>query len=229
MFFRKEMKEGIYEKYFPKKYINSLTDVDHNFFKENNIKCVILDIDNTVINMKKHLIPGFKEWVQSIKDAGIEIKILSNTIDYMKVRQIAKLIDVQFFVFGRKPNKRGFLKIRDIVDVKNEEIAVIGDQIFKDIYGANKLGMYSILVNPIQELDDYFIIKKDRKKEEVILQAYIDMLKEGENKKEYEDAVEVFRKREINRIKVIDNTPKLKDVIKKEKEEKEKEKEKEKE
>ena len=70
-----------------------------------------------------------------------------------KVQTVANKLNIKFEYFGTKPLKRGFKKVKKILDENSENIAVVGDQIFTDIIGANRMKMYSILVEPLAEKD----------------------------------------------------------------------------
>ena len=67
-----------------------------------------------------------------------------------------------------KPLKRNFLKIMDKHDLKDSEVAIIGDQFLTDIIGGNKVGITTILVNPIG-LKDFFFTKINRIREKQIM------------------------------------------------------------
>ena len=93
--------KDIFERaYFPDRYINRITDVNSEFFKEENIKGVIIDVDNTVIDVKKNLIDGLLEWKNELTENDIKVVILSNTIDRPKVLKIAEFLDIEYFIFG---------------------------------------------------------------------------------------------------------------------------------
>lgn len=210
------------EAHFPDRYINRITDIDSNFFKEENIKGVIIDIDNTVIDVKKNLIDGLVEWINELKENNITVVILTNTFDRPKVVKIANLLDIDYFLFGRKPSITGFLKVKKHLGLSTENIAVIGDQIFTDILGANRVGMLSILVNPLQEKLDYFVTRWKRPMEEAVLAKYLKFIKEKEkNLKKYTHILKVLEQRIENQKKENDtsHTTKLSKIIKKAKEE----------
>ena len=205
------------EAYFPDRYINRITDIDSEFFKDEDIQGVIIDIDNTVIDVKKNLIDGLVEWNKELKENGIEVVILSNTIDKPKVAKIANLLNVEYFIFGRKPNSGGFLKAKRHLELSVDNIAVIGDQIFTDILGANRVGMLSILVNPLQERNDYFITRWKRPIEENVLARYLKHIKEKEdNPKKYTHVLKALDQRIDNQERETDisHTTKLKKVVK---------------
>ncbi len=211
--------KDIFERaYFPDRYINRITDVNSEFFKEENIKGVIIDVDNTVIDVKKNLIDGLLEWKNELVDNDIKVVILSNTIDRPKVLKIAEFLDIEYFIFGRKPNLIGFSKAKRRLGLPSKNIAVIGDQIFTDVLGANKAGMLSILVNPLQEHLDYLPTRLLRPIEETILANYLKYIEENENNpKKYNHVLNALEQRIENQKKGKDtsHTTKLSKILKK--------------
>lgn len=156
---------------YPKEYLNSVKDISIELLNKNNIKGLILDVDNTLISLDKKMPAGIVEWVKNIKANGIKICILSNSNKIDKVEAVAKLIESPYIFFGKKPLKSGFLRAQNILKLKAENIAVVGDQIFTDVIGANRCGMFSILVKPIEE-KDYLITKIKRPLEKMIINKY---------------------------------------------------------
>lgn len=156
---------------YPKEYLNSVKDISLELLEKNNIKGLILDVDNTLINLERKMPVGVSEWAKNLKAKGIKICILSNSNNIKKVEEVAKIIDVPYIFFGKKPLKSGFLRARDILKLSNENIAVVGDQIFTDIIGANRCKMFPLLVKPIEE-KDYFLTKIKRPIEKFIIKRY---------------------------------------------------------
>ena len=156
---------------YPKEYLNSVKDISIDLLNKNNIKGLILDVDNTLISLDKKMPAGISEWAKSMKNSGIKICILSNSNKLDKVESVAKIIEVPYIFFGKKPLKSGFLRAKKLLKLENENIAVVGDQIFTDVIGANRCKMYSILVKPIEE-KDYFITRIKRPIEKIIIKMY---------------------------------------------------------
>ena len=120
--------------------------------KSNNIKAVILDSDNTLIDLNKNPLDGIKEWINEMKKNGIKFCILSNSIKKKKVESVSKMLDIPYIFFSVKPTKYGFIKAKKILGIKeNQNIAEIGDQLFTDVLGTNRMKMFSILTKPICE------------------------------------------------------------------------------
>ena len=133
----------------PKAQFDKVTDITVNFLRKNNIKAVILDVDNTLMDLDRKPLENIEKWVNSLKKENIKVCIASNSIKKGKISKIAKKLDLPFIYFSTKPLKRGLKKAKNIVQEKNENIAEIGDQLFTDVLGANRMKMFSILTKPI--------------------------------------------------------------------------------
>lgn len=157
---------------YPDFYCDKVTDIELDLLQENNIQGVILDVDNTLIDFDRNLLEGAKEWIEQMKENGIKCIILSNSNKVDKVTMVGNALDIPFIYFGTKPLKRGFKKARAQLELENKNIAVVGDQIFTDVIGANRSKMFSILVNPIAK-KDIFITKIKRPIEEMIIKTYV--------------------------------------------------------
>lgn len=167
-------------KIYPKLYLENTTKITEEIIEDNNIKGIILDVDNTLIYYNKELLNGVDEWCASLKEKGIKFCIVSNSNNKEKVKQVAGKLGIPFISFGMKPLKRGLKKAQKILGVENKNIAVVGDQIFTDVIGANRLGMLSILVKPL-ETKDIWITRVKRPFEEAVIKKYLKLKGEKEN------------------------------------------------
>ncbi len=144
----------------PNLYLSKVEDISIDILNKNNIKALILDVDNTLIDYYKNLAIEKILWVKNLKDHGIKIYILSNTNKKEKVKTVANKLDLPFEYFARKPSKKGFLKIQNILKLSPKEIAVVGDQIFTDVIGGNRCNMFTILVEPLTPKDYWYTAVK---------------------------------------------------------------------
>ena len=99
----------------------------------------------------------------------VSITLDSDIIE--KIKNLAGGLKIPFIYFAKKPLKKGFQKAKQILDLPNEQIAVVGDQIFTDIIGANRNNMFPILVKPIDE-KDIWITKIKRPIENRIIEKF---------------------------------------------------------
>ncbi len=145
---------------YPKIYLKKVQEITYQMLQENGILGVILDVDNTLIDYYKNMPEGVQKWCENLKKQGIKFCIASNSNKKEKVEMVANKLDIPYIYFAKKPLKRGLRKACTIMQIEPEKVAVVGDQIFTDILGANRTGMYSILVEPIEEKDIFITLIK---------------------------------------------------------------------
>ncbi len=162
----------LYTKMYPKAYFNNIKDITIEFLQTHNIKGLLIDVDNTLIDYNKNILDGVKEWIDKMRDEGVKLCILSNTNNKLKVQNVSRYLDIPYIFFAMKPLKNGFRKGMKKLKLESKNIAVIGDQLLTDVLGANRSNMYSILVKPIHE-KDIFITKLKRPLERKIMNKYL--------------------------------------------------------
>ena len=140
----------------PNAYLEKVEDITIEFLQKNKIKALILDVDNTLIDYIQNLSQSVEEWAKNLKGQGTKLYILSNTNDKEKVEKVSKKLDIPYISFAKKPLKSGFIKVQKLLKEKEENIGVVGDQIFTDIIGGNRCKMFTILVDPINEKDYWY-------------------------------------------------------------------------
>lgn len=169
------------EAFFPDMLADRVQDIELDKLKAANIKGLILDIDNTLVpSHMKEADQNAVQWIERVKEAGLQVCIVSNASKKRVIKFNEKL---KLYAFHRafKPSSKAFVKALDKMGIKPQEAAVVGDQIFTDVYGANKLNMYSILVKPIHK-SEFFFVRLKRFPEKFVLARYKEKIK-NENAK----------------------------------------------
>ena len=138
---------------YPKELLGKVEEITIEFIKKNKLKALILDVDNTLIDYYKILSEEKIKWAKNLKGQGVKLYILSNTNKKEKVEKVANKLDIPYKLFAKKPSKKGFQTIQKELNLKSEEIGVVGDQIFTDIIGGNRCEMFTILVEPVDKKD----------------------------------------------------------------------------
>lgn len=158
--------------FYPKAYFESVKDISIDFLNKNNIKAIILDVDNTIIDYDKNMPEEIKKWCEDLKQKGIKFCIVSNTNKIEKVKKAAGTLDIPYFYFAKKPTKGGLKKGIKLLEEKPENIAAVGDQVFTDVVGANRCKLYPILVKPV-DTRDIFTTKLKRPFEKIFIKRYL--------------------------------------------------------
>ena len=156
------------EKFKPTYIIESVEKIPFVLFERDNIKGLIFDVDNTISTMGKGITEGCYKWIKEAKELGYKVCILSNSVNLKKVRKIMTDLDILGLCFAKKPSTKGFAMALNLLDLKKEEVIMIGDQVFTDVLGANRFGIKSILVNPLSKKEGPFTMLK-RPLEKLIL------------------------------------------------------------
>lgn len=135
------------------------------------IRAVVLDIDNTLVTY------GVAEpteevltWINRLREAGLFVAIASNN-HAPRVELFNQKIGAFATCESKKPFARSVKAACTHFGVKPEEIAVIGDQIFTDVWCARNAGSLAILVKPIPYPENLFF-KCKRVLEKPFIRAY---------------------------------------------------------
>lgn len=140
----------------PNVYFTNIQEITIEFLMKNKIKALILDVDNTLIDYDKNLAEETIKWAKDLQGQGIKMYILSNTNKQDKVEMVAKKLEIPYEHFAKKPSKKGFIRVKNILNIKEENIGVVGDQIFTDVFGGNRSKMFTILVDPVTKKDYWY-------------------------------------------------------------------------
>lgn len=152
----------------PDKYFKSIYDINYKALKRSGIKCLIFDLSNTLESENtKSPSRKVKDLFEDLKEMGFKLIIMSNNFK-KEVTPFKELLCVDSCYLAFKPLKRKYKKILNIFNYSVHEVACIGDQLFFDILGANKMKFTSILVNPISA-DEFAVAKLNRKIENMFI------------------------------------------------------------
>lgn len=132
----------------PKYEYEKISDISVEDLRAMGVKGVGIDIDNTTAyDSTLTVFSGVKDWVKTVQDAGIKVIIISNTYS-LRAKIISKKIGhIPYIAMARKPMTKNFFLAAKKLGIQVNELAMIGDQLFTDILGANSAGAISILVH----------------------------------------------------------------------------------
>lgn len=157
--------------FLPKKHVRSVFDLKPDQLKKEGIKGIITDLDNTLVPWDEpHATSEVIDWLENMQKSGIKVTIISNN-DEERVRIFSEPLEIPYVHSARKPLRRAFFRATKQMNLKRENVAVIGDQLLTDILGGNLGKFYTILVTPIVETDAK-ITQFNRRIERIILNYF---------------------------------------------------------
>jgi HAD superfamily phosphatase (TIGR01668 family) len=83
-----------------------------------------------------------------MQNAGIKLMIISNAMP-RRPKIVAKMLNLPYIANAKKPKSHTLIKGAEMMGVKINEFAMVGDQIFADVMAANNCGAIAILVDPL--------------------------------------------------------------------------------
>lgn len=148
------LKRGIIDFLTPDDYHPRVETITPCLLLARGIKGVIIDLDNTIVIWNDNFLrESVREWISLLKEAQIRICIASNSSNIERVQAIADDLSIPMLCRSAKPFRPSFLKAMRVLGTETDNTAVVGDQLFTDILGGNRLGLHTILVSPLSERD----------------------------------------------------------------------------
>ena len=140
-------------KLFPAEYSDSIYGYDFEGAYLKGKRLVLFDIDNTMVPHGAPADERSKELIESLKSRGFKLCAVSNNGE-ARVRMFCDEVEVPYVFKAGKPLPLGFLKAVADMGERTETALFFGDQIFTDILGANRAGITSVLVKPVDRSTD---------------------------------------------------------------------------
>lgn len=135
--------------FHPREFRASVDDIDLQELRARGISHLIVDLDETLRKRNDDNIPESSiNWIKKAEAAGFNVCVSSNSIFPWKFKKIGSKLHVPSYAFTLKPLPFAFWKAFKILGSNAANTAMIGDQLFTDILGANILGIYTVMVAP---------------------------------------------------------------------------------
>ena len=142
--------------FVPEYRFDTFDMADAEFLRSIGVRGIILDIDNT-LEPYENATPGehVTAWLKSLSDNGIRAAIVSNN-GKERVELFNKQLSLPAYYKAKKPFKKNLLRAMADINTLPEETALMGDQVFTDVWAAHNAKIRAILVPPIKDKRDAF-------------------------------------------------------------------------
>ncbi|MBW4521508.1 MAG: YqeG family HAD IIIA-type phosphatase [Scytolyngbya sp. HA4215-MV1] len=117
--------------------------------QQNRLKGLILDVDETLVPIttaeaSEELLP----WVEQVRQVAT-LWLVSNNISDHRIGRIAQSLNLPYLASAGKPSRRKLRKALAAMNLPVEQVGMVGDRLFTDVLAGNRLGMFTVLVEPM--------------------------------------------------------------------------------
>jgi len=133
----------------PDLYVKDIYSINLDDLLKRNIYGILIDLDNTLIPWNSYEVDDrLKEWIEQCNKRDIKLCIISNN-KAKRIQCCSEMLLIPAVIGALKPSKAAFREGLKLLGLAPSQVAVVGDQLFTDILGAKRMGMYAILVKPL--------------------------------------------------------------------------------
>ena len=134
----------------PRRVVNSIYDLKPQALSSQGIRLVLCDLDNTLASYEESLpSPALRRWKEALEEKGITLFVVSNSRKSRRCPDFCEALGIPYVRHAGKPGTKGFREALERTGLPASQAVMVGDQIFTDILGANRAGVFSVLVKPI--------------------------------------------------------------------------------
>ncbi|BAY61263.1 HAD family phosphatase [Calothrix brevissima NIES-22] len=127
----------------------SILTLTPDIIQEYGLKGLVLDVDETLVPMKVGAVsPELREWVEQIR-AHTVLWLVSNNLSEMRIGGIARSLNLPYYLGAVKPSRRKIRAALRAMNLPVHQVGMVGDRLFTDVLAGNRLGMFTILVEPM--------------------------------------------------------------------------------
>lgn len=152
----------------PYKIVDHVNEITPEFLKSKGITTVLMDLDNTLTHWNSEEIDDeVFYWIKNLKSQGLRACIVSNN-KRSRIEKIADMLEIPFIYRAAKPRKGAYRRALEAMNTPATKTAFVGDQLFTDVLGANRMNLYSILAKPMHHRE-FFGTKVMRFFEKIVM------------------------------------------------------------
>ncbi len=159
------------KQFYPKEDWKSVYETrEYERLYEAGYRGIIFDIDNTMVEHGAPVNEKAIFLIRKLKEIGFKVCFVSNNKE-PRVKSFCKPLGAEYIFKAGKPGAAGYEAAMKKMGTTKEQTVSVGDQIFTDMWGANRAGIHSVLVQPIGKKEEIQIVLK-RYLEKIVLHFY---------------------------------------------------------
>lgn len=161
----------LFRLFYPTEYVSGIDQITPEWLAARGARGVVFDIDNTVVPQDAPADEAAKAYFALLHGAGIRTFVVSNNAE-PRVKAFAEAVGCGYCHKAQKPSRKGYLAAIRGMHLRRSEVVVVGDQLFTDIWGANRSRIRSVLVSPVEPAKDTPGVRLKRPFEKLIFRFW---------------------------------------------------------
>ena len=133
----------------PDRVYDGYEQIEGQALAARGVKLLLCDLDYTLApKSQREPDEAVRCWIASLREAGVEVMILSTTRSPARVEQFCRELGISYEGHAKKPGTAGFRRAMTRQNVTAAETAMLGDKLLTDMLGANRSGVLALMVEP---------------------------------------------------------------------------------
>lgn len=135
--------------FLPDMILQDLTQITPELLRSRGVDTLLLDFDNTIVPYTTNEpTPEMAAWLRAMQASPVQLLVVSNS-KKPRVQVFCRKYALPCITHARKPFQKGIREALRTFSLRPETTALVGDQIYTDVLGANCGGLTSILISAI--------------------------------------------------------------------------------
>jgi hypothetical protein len=116
------------------------------------LRALVLDVDRTLLPRRHAELPAPVEtWLRRAQE-HLELRLLSNNPSRARIGAVAEQLGVPFTTSAGKPRRSALRRVLADLGLPHDQVALVGDRLFTDVLAGNRLGLFTVLVKPVNRV-----------------------------------------------------------------------------
>ncbi len=128
---------------------NTLAHLPLQELIDRDIRALVLDVDRTLLpDRQATLPPQAEQWLRHAHER-MPLHLFSNNPSRRRIGGVADSLGLPYTTSAAKPRRSALRRVLQQLNLPPAQVALVGDRLFTDVLVGNRMGLFTVLVKPI--------------------------------------------------------------------------------